>query len=366
LGIVTKRIKGIEYQYYQTPYKTKDKTIIVTTEIGRKDLDPKEFSKRRSSAMLRHGNKIRKLYFTPERLTKYHFEHSPTVCNILGVEQLKFAQLTLVDELTRDERREFERLLFTKYVYGTTSLEGNTYSEGETDKLLNTGLTSGNKTHREATEITNYLEVRSFVNDYRGIISEQFIKNIQSILMKGIKDDNGKLILTGKYRTIDKGVRGISFKLCRPEKIEEKMKELISEYEFGVRKSVHPLELACIFHQKFEEIHPFVDGNGRTGREILNFMLRRNGFPEIYIPPNERSNYLTALEEGNLSNYVPLIDFIFHRTSRTLLYYLTKSNASDDLLSDEFAEFYKSTEGEENYAKFKSLFNSLHKNEILP
>ena len=366
MAIVTKRIKGIEYQYYQTPYKVKDKTIIVTTEIGRNDLNHNEFQLRRWTALGEHGKKIRKLYLTPERLSRYHFEHEPSDSNAVDMENLKFQQMILIDELTDVERENFERVLFTKYVYGTTALEGNTYSEGETDKLLNTGLTSENKTRKEATEIENYIQVRKLVNNYKGVVSEQLIKNIQAILMQGIKGDDDKLILAGKYRTKDKAIRGVSFKVCPPHLIKTKMEQLITDYEFGMKKRVHPFELACIFHQKFEEIHPFEDGNGRTGREILNYMLRKYGLPQIYIPPNERGLYLSALEEGNLSSFIPLMDFVVHRILMTFAYYLTKSESSDQLLSPDFSEFYKSTEGDDGYRKFKGLFDSFHKNEILP
>jgi Fic family protein len=81
-----------------------------------------------------------------------------------------------------------------------------------------------------------------------------------------------------------------------------------------------------VFHQKFEEIHPFQDGNGRTGREILNLMLERQGFPPAYITPAERSRYLDALEAGNGLDYTPLIDFIIDRMNATLMYLFSKTS----------------------------------------
>jgi Fic family protein len=89
-----------------------------------------------------------------------------------------------------------------------------------------------------------------------------------------------------------------------------------------------------IFHQKFEEIHPFEDGNGRVGREILNFMLRQHKFPEIYITPGQSSQYYSALEEGNAQNYVPLLDFIMNRIIGTIQYLYSKTSFVNFVKSD--------------------------------
>ena len=152
-------------------------------------------------------------------------------------------------------------------MYGTTSLEGNSYTEIETGELLNSGLISVTRSPTEAIEISNFKKVRNFVNNCSGQISEQFIRNIHSIVMKGLRKPGGSKVLLGKYRTEDIKLKDIPYRPCSHDLIETKMKYALEEFYQGAKESIHPIELACIFHQKFEEIHPFEDGNGRTGRE---------------------------------------------------------------------------------------------------
>jgi len=90
-------------------------------------------------------------------------------------------------------------------------------------------------------------------------------------------------------------------------------------------------------HSKFEHIHPFRDGNGRTGRAILDYMLRIGGFPPVYFPPVERQNYLNALQEsGFIGNYTPLVDLLTYRIMITYLFIAARTSMYDVLLSDDF------------------------------
>jgi Fic family protein len=108
----------------------------------------------------------------------------------------------------------------------------------------------------------------------------------------------------------------------------------------------------AIFHFEFERIHPFRDGNGRTGRAILDYMLRINGYPPIYIPTNERENCLKALTECSFnSNYTPLIDFIIDRMSATYTYLLAKSPMRNIVKSDEYRNFFSTEFDLEIYDK---------------
>jgi Fic family protein len=368
LAIVTKKIKGIEYDYHQTSVSFEGKYVIVDTIIGRKDLPKGEYTKRKWSALEKHGHKIGRMVIEP-RIKKYHFENKPIYAyhDILPMEMLRMTNIIFRKSLTSEELEDFERVLFTRYVYGTTAIEGNTYTESEVEKLLFHGLTSNNKTLNETLEITNYLEVRKFVNNYSGLISEQLIKNIHSILMKGIKDKYGRYIKTGKYRTDRARITGTDFNPCEPDLIEDKISYAIKDYYNGIDRNIHSIELASLFHQRFEEIHPFQDGNGRTGREVLNYMLKEDGFPEIYIPPHERDIYLLSLNEGNKSNYSHLIDFICHRIHMSLLYFDTKSRyLSQGTASKEFRDFFESAGSKKQYKDYIDIFNKYRNSGEIP
>ena len=78
------------------------------------------------------------------------------------------------------------------------------------------------------------------------------------------------------------------------------------------RKNVHPFELAVLLHTKFVTIHPFVDGNGRVARALLNFILEKNDYPKLYLSLEDRNSYLDTVAEGNKENYQPIIDFMYN------------------------------------------------------
>jgi Fic family protein len=141
--------------------------------------------------------------------------------------------------------------------------------------------------------------------------------------MKDMNGDDGKPMPAGEYRIRGAAIRGFGYTPPPADTVPIRMRYLLDEYR---RNKVHPVEAAAVFHQKFEEIHPFQDGNGRTGREILNLMLERQGFPPAYITPAERSRYLDALEAGNGLDYTPLIDFIIDRMNATLMYLFSKTS----------------------------------------
>jgi Fic family protein len=363
MTLMTKRVNGVPYYYYQQVVKNSGKTEVLTTEIGRKGIDLNEFNQRRWLALEEHGKKIKNIWLESQK--KYHFENNPEYHDIDELLDIKFGYQTFKNELPPNELKEFEQVLFIRYVYGTTALEGNTYTESETSELINSGLKSATKSPTEATEISNYNQVRTFVNNHGGAISEQFIRNLHSILMKGIKKPDGRYVNAGKYRTEESKLNNIFFVPSSPDMIETKMKFTIEEFYTNLRKSIHPVELACIFHQRFEEIHPFEDGNGRTGREVLNHMLRRLGFPQIYIPPLEHRFYFYSLVEGNKPNYVPLIDFVIHRMYQSLFYFITRTSLSENTYSEEYKKFYEETEGKEEYKRFIQL-NDKYPSYILP
>ena len=339
---------------------------VITTYIGKKDLDPQRFEKKRASALKRHFINISQEQKILAKETSYKFENAPTHEEIDSLEWMRLKYWQFVKNLTNAEKEEFRNMLFVRDVYGTTAIEGNTYTEVETEKLLNQDLTSNNKSVRETLEIVNYKDVREFTRAYRGDLTDKFIKRIHKLLMKGLKGNYGQPVNAGEYRTTKTKLYGVWFNTSPPELIEQQVSYLIAEHIDKTRQGVHPIELAAIFHQKFEEIHPFEDGNGRTGREILNSMLRKHGYPMVYFKPNERSIYFTALEYGNKSNYIPLIDFVIYRMSATLAYLISRTGMYDHIKSPKYREFFVPIAGEEEYKNYLSYIDDLRSRTELP
>jgi Fic family protein len=201
---------------------------------------------------------------------------------------------------------------------------------------------------------------------YSGDVTEKLIARINLFLMKGIVDRYGKPVRAGEYRTNPAAIEGVWFRPVEPELIEERMHYLLAEYNDRIKKNIHPIELASIFHQKFEEIHPFQDGNGRTGREILNYMLEHGGYPPIYILPEHRRQYLAALEQGNQSNYIPLIECIIQRTNAAIWYILSKTHLYNILKSQTFKDIVTNVSDPSVYDNIIEYANRLNTSQQLP
>jgi len=260
MTIVSKTINNLEYLYFQDWVKTNGKGKTVSTVICRADLDPKEILKAKVELLLKHTIKISKAQNLITK-TPYHFEKIKVTDEIIedALENWKWLYDVIFKNLSEFEKEEFNKTFFTKYVHGTTAIEGNTFNEEEAKKLLVTGRTVENKTVNETLEISNYINTRKYFEKFTGGITENLIKNTHVLLMVGITDSYGRQLVIGKYRTSAVRLRGINFIPTPPESVPDNMYYLIQEYNTGLKNNVHPIEMTAYFHQRFEEIHPFSD-----------------------------------------------------------------------------------------------------------
>lgn len=221
------------------------------------------------------------------------------------LEMLRFAYAFFLKQYSESDLKKYEEAVYTKYVYGTTSIEGNTYTLRETDITLNEGLTVSGKEKREFYEVENYSRLKKHLDNIKDIVVDKaFIKTIHGFILANIDQESA-----GEFRRIDVGIRGTTFEPPPAIVVEDEVDALLSWYSDHETK-MHPIELVSIFHQKFEEIHPFRDGNGRVGRELLRIMLHNAGFPSIFIDKSNRERYLKGLDKGNKKEYKSICDFI--------------------------------------------------------
>lgn len=195
------------------------------------------------------------------------------------------------------------------FTYDSTNIEGNTLTLQETSQLLFEGITPRGSL-REINEVLNHKEAFDLIIDYNKDISKEFILKIHKIVVKStlkadLKDQEGK------YRTVQVYIRGVNWIPPKPSEVPGEMTSLLSWYTKNKNK-IHPLILSAYFHSAFETIHPFVDGNGRVGRLLMNFILHKNKYPMINIPNKEKHIYYKALEESQVKgNLRPLVKFLF-------------------------------------------------------
>ena len=195
------------------------------------------------------------------------------------------------DDLTK---KEILKNFVIEFAFNTTSIEGNTITLQEARNLLEEGMTPKNKTLREIHDLQNTEKVFFSILESNEDLSNEFIIKTHSGLMENIDMRKG-------YRTIDIRVFRANFKSTPAPYVKTDMDLLLKWY--GKNKStLHPLVLATIFHHKFEKIHPFMDGNGRTGRMLMNYILIQNGYPPIVIHKKTRAEYLEALRDADKSD----------------------------------------------------------------
>jgi fido (protein-threonine AMPylation protein) len=222
---------------------------------------------------------------------------------MISVETIRFIYKTFMDLLTTNEIEVYERDFEISYVQGTTSIEGNTLTLRQTHDLLVNGLPPDHKSLREINEVQNFKSVKSYRDSYRGRVTIDFIKTLHALAMNNIDTQSA-----GMFRRIDDvGISGCDIRVTPAPLIEQELNEIIMQYYSRIREGWHPFEEAIMFHYKFEIIHPFLDGNGRVGREILNYMLKRIGYPKLLFLGTEREIYINALRSGNSEKFADMI-----------------------------------------------------------
>ena len=292
--IEKKRIKNNEYLYLKESNrinnKVKTKTIAY---LGRSDLSKKELKKRIES----FKDKIDIKFLKEKQL-----ENLRNIKKDFAL-KLKNKDIKLKEDMFKDFK--------TYYIYNTNAIEGNSLTLPQTDLLLNENITPKNKDLREIHDHINEKETFDFIIKKRPEINKKIIVELHSRLLKNIDNRTG-------FRLHNVRVFGSSFDTTPFEYIEADVKLLLKWYRENKRK-LNPLALTAIFHEKFERIHPFYDGNGRTGRMISNLILIRNGFPPLIIENRRRAEYYDALSKGHradltkteINEYKPIVNFFY-------------------------------------------------------
>lgn len=217
--------------------------------------------------------------------------------------------------------------------YTSNAIEGNTLTRRETALVVEKGLTVGGKSLTEHLEATNHAHaldwVKSQVKRKPQSITEDDILNIHNVILKGIDDQNA-----GHYRSVTVRISGSSVILPNPAKVPDLMANM--QIWLKSTKKLHPVELAAEAHYRLVTIHPFVDGNGRTARLLMNMILMMEGYPPAIIRKRDRLAYISALEKaqlgGSKEDYLKLIG---KAVDRSLEIYLKALKGETDTQNDE-------------------------------
>ena len=232
---------------------------------------------------------------------------------IINLDQHYFNELDKKKKLLDSKRpfpehtlKSLQEDLFLRWTYNSNAIEGNTLTLIETKVVLE-GITVGGKSVREHLEATNHQDAIYFLMDLikeKETLSEINIKNIHQLVLKEVDNKNA-----GVYRNQNVIIPGA--KHIPPEhfKVKELMERMLNDYQNW--EKYHPIARAAILHVIFVKIHPFVDGNGRTSRLLMNFEAIKNGYPPIVIKLEQRAKYFAALDKahtkGDYTDFIKIV-----------------------------------------------------------
>lgn len=218
--------------------------------------------------------------------------------------------------------------------YHSNNLEGNSLTYGETKALLMHGITAQGKPLKDHFEVTGHNEAIQWITDVvKGDypLTENFIRELHTLLLKESYEVDAltpdgkptkKRIKVGSYKTSPNHVKtktGEIFYFATPEETPAEMGALMAWYNEKIEEpGVNPILLAAEFHYKFICIHPFDDGNGRTARILMNFILMKFGYPPVIIKTEDKANYFAALQLADTGNIEAFVEYIAKNLNRSL------------------------------------------------
>lgn len=219
--------------------------------------------------------------------------------------------------LTSGELKRFQDEFLVEFTYNSNAIEGNTLTLQETALVLE-GVTIDKKPLKDHLEAVGhrdaFLYVVSLVSD-KVPISERVIREIHSLVLINRAEDKGI------YRRIPVKIIGAHHEPPQPYLVPEQMKSLIADLP---RSSRHIIETTALFHLDFEGIHPFIDGNGRAGRLIMNLMLMRAGYPSINVRFADRTRYYACFDSYYRDNDAsPMVFMVGEYVKERLAQYLS-------------------------------------------
>lgn len=228
-------------------------------------------------------------------------------------------------DIPKETIDSFQKAFDIAYAHHSTAIEGNTLTLIETKVILEDKISIGGKSLREIYEVVNHEKAFSYVKRCiaeKKELNEDITKDIHALLMENI-------IVGGIYRNVEVRISGASFLPPLPEEMYQQMKTFFVDMK--LKQNVNALELAAWTHAEFVRIHPFVDGNGRTARMLMNYQLMYHGYLPIYISKENRIAYYNALEAYATNEDIqPFLEMISTLEEEQLDIYLNIGHYEND------------------------------------
>ena len=208
---------------------------------------------------------------------------------------------TKLDTFRQFDSYRIAQALELEYTFESNRIEGNTMTLRETDLVINEGLTISGKSMREHLEAINHQEAIAFIKDLmqkNTPLHRREVLSIHNLILRGIHPEDA-----GKYRKVQVMIKGSTYMPPQPYMVAKEMEDFFIWYETNKNKT-HPIVLAAEIHERLVTIHPFIDGNGRTSRLVMNLILLQNGYIIANIKGDyeSRMQYYQSLETAQTKN----------------------------------------------------------------
>lgn len=224
----------------------------------------------------------------------------PTLQELLQKADSYKQKISSARPLAKEELKSLDDYFRIGFTYSSNALEGNTLTISETKILLEDGITVGGRPLKDCYEAVGHGSAYDFMLELARQedmdITEETIKKLHRLFYQKVNADQA-----GQYRSIQVYISGTEYIPPAPDEIPRRMAQLIDRIHSS-NIALHPIELAAMAHKCLVDIHPFIDGNGRTARLLMNLILVNAGYGVVSVPPVWRNDYINALSASRRLN----------------------------------------------------------------
>jgi Fic family protein len=268
--------------------------------------------------------------------------------------QQKKTQLEALRPLPATAVRRLNEQLTVEWIYNSNAIEGSTLNLRETQLILETGLTVGGRSLREHLEVINHREAIEYVATVTAggePITARHVRQIHRLVLARIDDDSA-----GQYRTMPVRIVGSTHQPPEAWQVPHLMTNWAT-WLTNPTLTLHPIERAALAHHRLVAIHPFLDGNGRTARLVMNLLLMREGYPPTIIMWVNRRQYYSVLAHTDAGDETTLVNFVGRAVERSLTLYLEACTPSTEppASEDEWIPLREAAEGSPYSEEYLSL-----------